>query len=698
MHKFMLLNKNKVVISKGNSKCDDRYIATIVSNISALGYILSEELIEVLRTNTEKFVISFYKELVTKIKEEIGFKKYTPLYPDFPNELMEISDFRLFLDSVIHYITKGEKLDYYEEGERFPLMDNVKYTVLELGTVEDYERNFINLLNSKTSISDRNKEYITWFLDSHMYLALKVMPDNIPLKETMCIVVSILYNKGVDIEVLSKYVKTATDVLRISAFMSEGDITLKKKAKYKCFTRKERKFILGLLEKIPNKLEDMNRYRSHWISAGERLHPGDFYKKYPLTFKDFKILRGKGKIHTFNSRINEHIKNKELNKAVDLLKTRPGEFARRLNEIMMLNKDTSYILDSFEEVASKVETTVLWQLREFFIHRGESDIRAFFPKGSTSNMFVCENKMNPLDKGLCEEVVSICDKALEEIYSRKESLGKVYIASELSKYIVPFSERSASKSLRTITRGSRVSISDETSVIRAFIHWKDCPGSGGTDVDLTASLLGEDFSTILDIGYYNLREQSIKCYHSGDVRFAPNGGSEFIDINIESALKSGVRYAVFLVNAYSMENFCDIPECFFGFMERQDVESGEIYEPKTVKNKFDLTSETKMDVTMIFDLKEREFIWVDSVFKFNASLPNNVYNNVKGVRAYAKVMTDIHKTNMYDLFFINTKARGVLVENREEADVAFVLEKSDRKEEVKEVTPYDIEEIIGEYL
>lgn len=107
----------------------------------------------------------------------------------------------------------------------------------------------------------------------------------------------------------------------------------------------------------------------------------------------------------------------------------------------------------------------------------------------------------------------------------------------------------------------------------------------------------------------------------------------------------------------------------------------------------------------------------------NGRMPNNVYNNIKGVESFAKVMVDLHKPNMYDLFTINAKARGNIVDNIKEADVAFVLEKT--KEETEqdaayesgiksednvheticnkengpiEITPYDIEEIVGDFL
>jgi ABC-type glutathione transport system ATPase component len=95
--------------------------------------------------------------------------------------------------------------------------------------------------------------------------------------------------------------------------------------------------------------------------------------------------------------------------------------------------------------------------------------------------------------------------------------------------------------------------------------------------------LDENFNYTDILSYYNLKEFG-GC-HSGDIVDAPNGASEFIDVNLEKLRQNGVRYIVMTINSYTHQPFCDLPECFAGWMSRQNANSGEIFEPKTVADR-----------------------------------------------------------------------------------------------------------------
>lgn len=87
----------------------------------------------------------------------------------------------------------------------------------------------------------------------------------------------------------------------------------------------------------------------------------------------------------------------------------------------------------------------------------------------------------------------------------------------------------------------------EGNTVRCFIWWKD--GQSRTDLDLSAVALNENHMHKCSIAYYNLRE--LGGYHSGDITSAPNGASEFIDIDIEKFLKLGIKYVLISVNSFT---------------------------------------------------------------------------------------------------------------------------------------------------
>ncbi len=45
-----------------------------------------------------------------------------------------------------------------------------------------------------------------------------------------------------------------------------------------------------------------------------------------------------------------------------------------------------------------------------------------------------------------------------------------------------------------------------------------------------------------------------------------------------------------VVMSYTNQPYCDLPECFAGWMARTAPQSGEIYEPRTVQDKLDISA------------------------------------------------------------------------------------------------------------
>ena len=42
------------------------------------------------------------------------------------------------------------------------------------------------------------------------------------------------------------------------------------------------------------------------------------------------------------------------------------------------------------------------------------------------------------------------------------------------------------------------------------------------------------------------------------------------------------RYVVTSINSFTEQPYCDLPECFAGWMARADTASGEVFEPRSV--------------------------------------------------------------------------------------------------------------------
>lgn len=692
-----LERRNKLIMVEGAEKTPHiSLIATMIRNIESLGFKFSSDVIDVLKTLPEDTLESTYHALVSILRNQTGANKiYRPMYPNFPKQVMEASAAELYINAIIHYMTLGDVIPLYVKEERPDLDAWLELKTIGLGTREDFLSIFDNLMQAKSSISESDKEDLEWFAQYYpSNFAIAVYQNEIPLKENVAFIGNLLLTYVPDNDdALFQHVKTATDVLRLAVAMSDGDVSLAESTKFRSFKRKERRLLLALLENAGNIEEDMKRYTEEWKRLGERLHPSEFKNKYLKSQEAFNKLRKGIKIDTFGGRLAEAFVTQDHGMVIDLLKDRPGEFARRLDHIVRtLPKAAPFIVKEFAKVAHKVSVPVLLQVYKHFEQRStHKAIRSFFPKGNTAKVFSIENTLPDIEDSVLKNIVSVCEDTLVKIFAEKPSLGKVYIDDSLSNYLVPFSQRSASKALKTITRGSKLDLPEGMENIRAFIYWKQGKQSR-VDLDLSVVILGDDWQYLDSVYYgtYGLRSHEHGIYHSGDITSAPEGASEFIDINLAKFRESGARYAVISVNNYTNQTFVDLPECFGGWMARKDGTSGEIFEPKTLAHKFDLTIDTQIAIPMIFDLWENKMLWLDLGLNSNPSYVNNVLGNSNSLTAIAQAMSSLAKPSLHELFYLHATARGEIVHSKEEADTVFSLEEG--------ITPFDTDVILAQYL
>ena len=698
-----LRRKNKVIVSSGNDHVFLEHLATLLKNLETLGYTLSNELLEKVSTLSLKDLTSFYLQIVSDLKIMVGSHVvHRPMYPNFPKQVMDMSETELYFNAMMHYFGDWIGLritPVTDVKERERIQSSIDLKVINLGTKEEFKTIFTNLVASNTSLSDIDKKDVEWFIrvfnDKQRDLISPIMPKKIPLRENIALMAGLFIKYDIPVDkMLAQNLKTATDVLRLAVYLSDGDISLSAPCKFRNFKRSERRMLLSVLDKCKNITDDMIRYSERWKRLGERLHPFENKDKYDNVKKSFGIIFNKEPYMTFGSKVEQAIADFRISDAVALLKNRPGEYARRLDNLIRLSDDPKHIVTTFNQIADKVATPVLLQVKAHFLKRPESnknDVRTFFPKGNIAKVQSIENTLQRINPSHCKNIVAICDTSLKNRFSEGESLGKVYIDKRIAGFTVPFSQRSASKSLRVLPRGSKYDLG-EGNTIRFFIHWKDIVGSdydNRVDVDLSSVALDANHEFKEHIGYTNLR--ALGCYHSGDITSAPDGASEFIDISIEKCLKKEIRYIVMSVNSYTGQLFSDIPECFAGIMMRKEPQSGEIFDPKTVDNRLDLTAKNKICIPMIIDLEKRQVIWTDLGLKKNPSYCNNIHGNMKNLQLMAKSMITLNKPNLYDLLMLHAESRGdAIVENIKDADTIFSLDKG--------ITPFDVDIIISEYI
>lgn len=283
---------------------------------------------------------------------------------------------------------------------------------------------------------------------------------------------------------------------------------------------------------------------------------------------------------------------------------------------------------------------------------------------------------------------------------KKKSLLVKYIDEEFDNFIMPFSLRNANPASKIVTRGSRLKVSDDANIIRLFVWWTNIDNSDDespfsrhrVDLDLSCGFYDENWHLVKRISYRNLRDGQINCYHSGDITNGGpkngNGVAEFIDIDLNSI--ESAKYAAFTVNSFTGQKFSELPNCCFGWMQRNGFNDGEIFEPATVDMKIDIKSASKVSIPAVFDCESREIIWTDINVSPDKIKPITIEDNSSRIAKAINAIININKPTLYDLVYFNATARGEIVENKYEADIVF-------SNDTTEVPIFDNEGVLIDY-
>lgn len=704
LNNLMLLRKvGKVTLAPGSrpesQPLEGYLLVALQKNIEKLGFMLSPELAERVLTLTTEELKVFHDQLVCCLRAMVGAHvQYKPMYPNFPDQVKEASTAELYFNAALHYwgdMIGRRILPGYSKEPRPDLKDKPSLKTVGLATPGEAAQLFRRLLEARGSLMPEDKENLSWIVYSRGDTVITDLPDEVPFRENAALLAAALLRFTGLGERARSYVKTGTDVLRVASAYSGGDVSLADNTRFARFSKSLRRWFLAALEADANLDESLWRHPEKFKRLGERLHPGEYAKRFPKAYDAFRKLRSADKPSTFASRVEGLLAEAQVQASLTLLVTRPGEFARRLDHLLRLGngEDGEAVMNAFAGIAPQLPSPLLLQLRKHFQSRDKQvKLRVVFPKGDLAKIKAVDNTLPPLDPAWCARIDQLCREALIANYAQRAPLGPCWLDERLKSYNVPFAMRSAAKSLHTVARGSRIPFpsgqGQERETMRFFIWWRD--GQSRTDLDLSAMVLDGNFVFQTALAYYNLKE--LGGYHSGDITSAPNGASEFIDIEVPAFLERGSRYVMMVVSSYTTQPYCDLPECFAGFMHRAHPASGEIYEPRTVLNKFDLTANTTIAVPLILDLRRREVIWTDLSLKRNPSSVNNVHGNRSSLSLLCESMVSLKKPSLHDLFELHIEARGRTAP-RDDAKTIFSSQSGDGT-----VTPYDIPLILSDYL
>lgn len=620
--------------------------------------------------------------------DQLGEDVPEPFYRGFPQSVRQLTSDQLLFDQMIHYITTyglgnfseaGHSL-FEEQFERTAFKEGADIKEFTIVTKEEAEailsESVNNLLAGTRPLSDEQYELVKTYIIDYGFNAEYIASKNTCVRLLMDTHILAI----ADYMVLSDVIRLADEI----NYREYANTNLKKLN----LKNQTRKFITQVINRMfeTGRVDIRNCFEKKklWNGLLHHIH----YKAVSEEAQKFvDAMRGKVNDSVY-SEFERHMTTKNIRAAIDTLKSGKGSAAviRKLN--YMISRCGS--LEDLQYICSNIDTKnviVLIQLLvEYSMRNGGSAPRRFaFTK---YNMLKVHNetleeqkkRKSMISEGQAAMLADYISENLKKVL--KGRLGRVYIDPAMKNYALPIQENTSQGGFGVLTRGSRVKL-PETKKLRAFTYWEKV-----NDIDLSAFGINDkgerkEFSWRTMAG-----NQSKAITYSGDETSGYNGGSEYFDIDMDEfrSMYPDLQYIILCDNVYSGTSFANCI-CKAGYMTRDLNDSGEVYEPKTVKTSFVIDCNSTFAYLYGIDLRTNELIWLNMARNSNAA--------VAGTTDMSFLTDYFHVTDIINVYTFFEMMATELVTDISEAEVVVTDKAVECGENVQIIREYDTDKMIA---
>lgn len=609
-------------------------LSTLISNISHYGFALSKEAYDRLTQLDEDGAKAWWAKVEPVLAKLTGADKKMGdhvVYKNFPQECLDMDQAEYWLKQILMYWGFSKDLFTEEEKHRASLLEQRSFKVLHLANDKSEQKIFDGLLKLPARwTADQQADVESLFLDG----AKVSMP--VPFKENLVQILSLLMSFDRPIHLTS-----AMDVLRLAVGLSDGDVTLRTNTKFRNFKRAERKYLLRLLEGCSRLEEDLARDKNKWKKLLRNLHPGDFHKDFPKVVAAYDKLY-KGEVQSFNSKVELALKNEDVS-ALHLLTERPGDFVRRLQDLLKKFGYKTVSAIAHTELFSKLSVTQLLKLKGYLKTVNERKFRLFPPKGNWAKLQQVDNTVR-IEPNIRDYVVHMVESA---IFDKLIDVVPAVMLDEKTKMV---KLQGNDSDVLPYGRGTAFEIPDNIKFIRTASYWQAAQGSYAEWFDNGWLFYDENWNSKGACCWTNTKVEG--AVFSGDPvssRTADGKACQMIDLYPDKLVKAGVRYAVWNILCYSRIKFSDAKEVYAALQWGEEAQTGGLFEPSRCQLSFPLTSDSYTKYVCYVDLKERKLVYMDANLK---SQTNSAASNQETVAKLMPAFVEYLDTlpSVYDLF------------------------------------------------
>lgn len=623
--------------------------------------------------------------MIKTASEIIGISVPRPFYLGFPESVRKLSMPELLIDQLLHYYNTYDRGNFDEAGhsvfeeeierkafsEKTPVKD---FSVLtEEEAVEKLKGYTEDLLSGSRPLSDEQYGLVLEYIRTYQYT-----PKNCASKNTVIrLIIDSREPRLSKFLMLSDVPKLADELnYRSTGNNNPNKLNLK---------NQDRKLLTAVLDSLiaAGKIDTRTCYekKSRWSGLLHHLH----YKTTdPKGIEFLSAMRG-DENHSIISEFEQEIRENGAAAGADLLARKKGSGALLRNLDYLLSRCSSD--EEVRAVISHINTSntiILLQLMFHYYTQPQSPRTFKFIKYNKMRKHVetheeiQSRKTNLANRDRIAAAAAIMDLLKKNLKGR---LGKVYIDPAMKNIALPLQEGASQGGFGTLTRGSRIKL-PEGKKLRAFTYWEKV-----NDIDLSVFGLDKNLNRT-EFSWRNMAfNQNTAISFSGDQTSGFSGGSEYFDINLEAfrKLKPEIRYLIFCNNIYSGGVTFDRCVCRAGYMLRDIADSGEVFEPKTVKSSFTINCASRFAYLFGLDLTTGDFVWLNIANENGSRIAAS--DNMNFLTQYFE-MTRIF--NVYEFFVLMASE---ITDTPECADIAVTDEEIAAGGATEIIRSYDTEKI-----
>ncbi len=628
-----------------------------------------------------------HEDMISFVADMLGECVPQPFYRNFPKSVRELAPNQLLFDQLCHYsITYGlgnfAEAGYSlfeEEFERLAFKENVeikKFIILTESEAHERLAEYVeDMLKGTRPLSDVQYELVKTYIDKCSYEI-----KNCACKDTAIRLLLDTEN--------AKYARflALSDVIKLVDTMNyEGyNNTNIKKLNLR---NQDRRFIARVINAIFDggriNVRECFEKKAVWCGLLHHIH---YHPRIPEAERFVALMRGNENWSVYSG-FERAMTARDIRAAVTCLLEGKGSGAlfRHLNYILSRCTDEEDVAFVMESLHTKNAVVLIQLIMQYANYVADADRKFKFTRYNKLKIHTetdeeQSKRKSALPSERVDELSAVMFANLRKLLAGR--LGKVYVASDMYNIALPIQENTSNGGYGVLPKGSRLHI-EEGKKIRAFTYWEKV-----NDIDLSAIGITEDGRQVEFSWRSMFKLQSNEIAFSGDETAGYGGGSEYFDVDVALFKKNHpeIKYMVFCNNVFSRAYFSKCL-CKAGYMLRDVQDSGEVFEPKTVKSSFVINCDSTFAYLFGIDLEKNDFVWLNMSFGNNATVAGST--SMKFLIDYFKITSVINMGMLFEMLATE------IVESPANADVVVSDEELDGCENAEVIRSCDFEKVMA---